>query len=138
MSKGDSSFMGKKSSSGSIHLRLKQGSKLSPDEAKSRLLEFIRGGHSVEDATAMVGKSAKTLYYYTTSDPEFKREYDLIRALRARDGNVSPEDRAMSFRDFRKEFMKSETFAHQQNIIDLIENKTPSWLHPSMLFEKGI
>jgi hypothetical protein len=47
-------------------------------------------------------------------------------------------DKAMTFRDFRKEFMKSETFAHQQNIIDLIENKTPSWLHPSMLFEQGV
>jgi len=138
MSKGDSSFMEKKSSSGSIHLRLKKGSKLPPDEAKSRLLEFIRDGHSVEDATAMVGKSSKTLYYYTTSDPEFKREYDLIRALKARDGNVSAEDRAMSFRDFRKEFMKSETFGHQQNVIDLIENHKPGWVHPSMLFEEGI
>ncbi len=34
--------------------------------------------------------------------------------------------------------MKSETFAHQQNVIDLIENKDPSWLHPSMLFEPGV
>ena len=122
----------------SLHLRLREGAKLPPDEAKRRLLEFIGKGFSVDEATAMVGKSAKTLYYYTNSDPEFKREYDLIRALKARDGNVSAEDRAMSFRDFRKEFMKSETFGHQQNVIDLIENHKPGWVHPSMLFEEGI
>jgi hypothetical protein len=122
----------------SLHLRLAAGKTLDSTESKSRLLEMIAKGFSVEDACKAVGKSSKTFYYYTKSDPDFDREVKLVRALKARGGQISDEDRAMSFRDFRKEFMKSETFAHQQNIIDLIEDKSPSWLHPSMLFEQGI
>ena len=121
----------------SLHLRLAAGKTLDSNESKARLLEMIAKGFSVEDACKAVGKSSKTFYYYTKSDPDFDREVKLIRALKARGGQVSDEDKAMSFRDFRKEFMKSETFAHQQNVIDLIENRDPSWLHPSMLFEKG-
>ena len=121
----------------SLHLRLKPGAKLNASDAKSRLLELIQAGFSVEDACHAVGKSSKTFYYYTESDPDFKKQVQLVRALKARNGNISDEDKAMTFRDFRKEFMKSETFAHQQNVIDLIENRNPSWLHPSMLFEKG-
>lgn len=121
----------------SLHLRLAAGKSLDSDEAKKRLLEMIAKGFSVEDACKAVGKSSKTFYYYTKSDPDFDREVKLVRALKARAGVVSAEDKNMSFRDFRKEFMKSETFAHQQNVIDLIESREPSWLHPSMLFEKG-
>lgn len=121
----------------SLHLRLQPGKKLKADDAKARLLELIQSGLSVAEACAAVGKGSKTFYYYTESDPDFKKQVQLIRALKTRDGHVSDEDKAMSFRDFRKEFMKSETFSHQQNIIDLIENRDPSWLHSSMLFEKG-
>ena len=119
----------------SLHLRLAAGKTLDSNESKSRLLEMIAKGFSVEDACKAVGKSSKTFYYYTKSDPDFDREVKLVRALKARGGQISDADKAMTFKDFRKEFMKSETFAHQQNVIDLIEDKSPSWLHPSMLFE---
>ena len=121
----------------SLHLRLAAGKTLDSNESKSRLLEMIAKGFSVEDACKAVGKSSKTFYYYTKSDPDFDREVKLVRALKARGGQISDADKAMTFRDFRKEFMKSETFAHQQNVIDLIENRPPSWLHPSMMYEKG-
>ena len=122
----------------SLHLRLAAGKSLDSDEAKKRLLEMIAKGFSVEDACKAVGKSSKTFYYYTKSDPDFEKEVKLVRALKARNGVVSDDDKKMSFRDFRREFMKSETFAHQQNVIDLIENRDPNWLHPSMLFEPGV
>ena len=122
----------------SLHLRLAAGKTLDSTESKSRLLEMIAKGFSVEDACKAVGKSSKTFYYYTKSDPDFDREVKLVRALKARGGQISDADKAMTFKDFRKEFMKSETFAHQQNVIDLIEDKSPSWLHPSMLFEQGV
>ena len=121
----------------SLHLRLAAGKTLDSNESKSRLLEMIAKGFSVEDACKAVGKSSKTFYYYTKSDPDFDREVKLVRALKARGGQISDADKAMTFKDFRKEFMKSETFAHQQNVIDLIENRDPSWLHPSMMYEKG-
>ena len=121
----------------SLHLRLAPGKKLDSDESKSRLLELIGDGFSVEDACKAVNKSRKTFYYYCKSDPDFDKQVKLVRAIKARDGHISDEDKNMSFRQFRKEFMKSETFSHQQNVIDLIENREPSWLHSSMLYEKG-
>jgi hypothetical protein len=66
----------------SLHLRLAAGKTLDSTESKSRLLEMIAKGFSVEDACKAVGKSSKTFYYYTKSDPDFDREVKLVRALK--------------------------------------------------------
>jgi hypothetical protein len=47
----------------SLHLRLAAGKTLDSTESKSRLLEMIAKGFSVEDACKAVGKSSKTFYY---------------------------------------------------------------------------
>ena len=44
----------------SLHLRLAAGKTLDSNESKSRLLEMIAKGFSVEDACKAVGKSSKT------------------------------------------------------------------------------
>lgn len=111
---------------------------MSADDAKERILELLQDGFSVADSCASVNKSEKTYYYYIQSDPEFSRRVKLIRAVQARKGHVAAEDKEISFRDFRKAFLNSETFDHQMNVIDLIENRTPGWLHESMIFEQGI
>lgn len=118
--------------------RLPKGQTLPPDEAKKRILEFLEDGFSVLDACAAVGKSEKTYYYYISSDPEFNNAVKLLRAVQARKGHVAPEDKAISFQEFREKYLNSKTFAHQMNVIDLIENREPTWLHDSMTYEKGI
>ena len=45
----------------SLHLRLAPGKKLDSDESKSRLLELIGDGFSVEDACKAVNKSRKKI-----------------------------------------------------------------------------
>lgn len=119
-------------------LRVPKGQTVSAKEAKSRLLELLEDGFSVADACSAVGKSEKTYYYYLQSDPEFDRAIKLLRAVQARKGNVAPEDKAISFADFRDQFLNSKTFAHQQNVIDLIENREPNWLHDAMIWEQGL
>jgi hypothetical protein len=37
-----------------------------------------------------------------------------------------------------RRYLHSQTFAHQQNLIDVIEGREPSWLHPSMKYEPGL
>lgn len=107
-------------------------------EAKRRLLELFEDGFSVADACAAVKKSEKTYYYYLSSDPEFNNAVKLLRAVQARKGHVTQEDKDVSFADFRAKFLNSKTFEHQQNVIDLIENRSPSWLHESMVYEPGL
>jgi hypothetical protein len=83
-------------------LRLAPGKKLSASESKKRLLEFIQDGLSVEEACSLVGKTSKTFYYYTKSDPDFARDLKLIRALKSRKGEIAVEDKEISFEDFRE------------------------------------
>jgi hypothetical protein len=122
----------------SLHLRLGEDQTLTATEAKKRLLEFIKDGLSVEDACRLTNKSTKTFYYYTKSDPDFNKELKLIRALQSRKGQISTEDKEISFEDFRQKYLNQQTFPHQRNMIDMIESSRPSWLHDSMVFEKGL
>ncbi len=122
----------------SLHLRLGEDQTLTATEAKKRLLEFIKDGLSVEDACRLTNKSSKTFYYYTKSDPDFNKELKLIRALQSRKGQISTEDKEISFEDFREKYLNQQTFPHQRNMIDMIESSRPSWLHDSMIFEKGL
>jgi hypothetical protein len=119
-------------------MRVPKGQSLPPKEAKERILKLLEDGFSVLDACAAVGKSEKTYYYYTGNDPEFNNAVRLLRAVQARKGHVAQEDKDISFRDFRKTYLNSETFDHQMNVIDLIENREPSWVHENMTYEKGI
>jgi hypothetical protein len=111
---------------------------MSADDAKERILQLLQDGFSVKDACASVNKAEKTYYYYLSSDPEFDRAVKLMRAVQQRKGHISDEDKNISFKEFRKQYLHSETFDHQMNVVDLIENRDPSWLHENMTYEKGI
>mgnify|MGYP006269570487 CR=1 FL=1 len=112
--------------------------KLSADDAKERILQLLQDGFSVADACASVNKAEKTYYYYLSSDPEFDRAVKLIRAVQQRKGHVAEEDKSISFEEFRRKYLNSDTFPHQLNVIDLIENRDPSWVHEAMTYEQGI
>ena len=111
---------------------------MTADAAKERILQLLQDGFSVKDACASVNKSEKTYYYYISSDPEFDRAVKLLRAVQQRKGHISDEDKEISFEDFRMKYLNSATFAHQLNVIDLIENRDPLWLHENMTYEPGI
>jgi len=121
-----------------VALRVPKDQSVSSTEAKKRLVGLIEDGFSVADACRAVGKSEKTYYYYLQSDPEFDRAIKLMRAVQARKGRVDQADKDISFEEFRKQFLNSQTFAHQMNVIDLIENREPSWLHEGMTYEPGV
>lgn len=112
------------------------GQKIDADRAKQMLLGLIADGYSVPDACAVVHKSEKSFYYYTRSDPQFKAAVDLIRARQEHKGTVLDENQDLDFTTFRERFLHSKTFPHQQNMIDLLMGRDPSWLHPNMTYEK--
>ena len=111
---------------------------LSAPEAKKRLIALINDGVTTEDACRAVGKSIKSYEYYRSSDPQFKEAIDLARTIKKRMGVVADEDKNISFEDFRSKYLNSQTFDHQRNVVDLLEDKDPTWLHGAMTYEPGM
>jgi hypothetical protein len=113
------------------------GDKQSAELAKKVILECIAEGMTVEQACATAGKSIKTYEYYRRSDTKFKSLSDRTR-LGAVNKNFSEQEVAdLDFVTWRERFLKTQTFAHQKNLIDVIEGRDPGWFHPSMRFERG-
>lgn len=107
-------------------------------KTKERLLRYVADGITVEEALKRVGKSMKTWEYYRSSDKDFAAKVDAIRAARHTGSRLTDTANvALSFAEFRDQFLGMKTFPHQQNIIDLIEGRQPSWLHQSMIYEPG-
>ena len=117
-------------------MKTPRGEKVPPAKAKELVLELLAQGFTVAEAMQVVKKSEETFYYYTKSDANFKRAVELIRARRDVSFGEDSAERRLGFTEFRERFLHSRTFPHQQNMIDLLEGNDPSWLHPSMLFER--
>ena len=110
----------------------------SSDIAKRIILSGVAEGLTIEAATAAAGKSYKTYEYYRRTDKVFCDKMDRTR-LGLKDKNFASSDvHDLTFAEFRQRYLHSQTFAHQQNLIDVIEGREPSWLHPSMKYEPGL
>jgi hypothetical protein len=106
----------------------------SSDIAKRVILSGVAEGLTIEAATAAAGKS----YNYRRTDKNFCDKIDRTR-LGLKDKNYASSDvHDLTFAEFRSRYLHSQTFAHQQNLIDVIEGREPSWLHPSMKYEPGL
>ena len=110
----------------------------SADIAKRIILTAVAEGMTVEAATASAGKSIKTYEYYRRTDKIFSDKVDRTRLGLKDKAFASGDVHDITFAEFRQRFLHSRTFAHQQNIVDVIEGREPGWLHPSMKFEKGV
>ena len=110
----------------------------SADIAKRVILRCVGESLTIEQACASAGKSMKTYEYYRRTDKDFADKIDRTRLGLKDKTFVSGDVHDLSFADFRQRFLHQKTFAHQQNLVDVIEGREPSWLHPSMKYEKGI
>ena len=108
------------------------------DIAKRVILSAIAEGMTVEQAVASAGKSYKSYEYYRRTDPSFKDKVDRTRLGLRGASFIEKTLDDLTFAQFRERFLRSKTFSHQQNLIDVIEGRDPSWLHPSMKYEKGL
>ena len=110
----------------------------SADIAKRIILTAVAEGMTIEQACASAGKSIKTYEYYRRTDKVFSDKVDRTR-LGLKDKSFASGDvHDINFAEFRERFLHSKTFAHQQNIVDVIEGREPGWLHPSMKYEPGV
>jgi len=110
----------------------------SSDIAKRLILSGVAEGLTIEAATAAAGKSYKTYEYYRRTDKVFCDKMDRTR-LGLKDKNFASSDvHDLTFAEFRQRYLHSQTFPHQQNLIDVIEGRPPGWLHPNMKYEPGL
>jgi hypothetical protein len=110
----------------------------SADIAKRIILGCVAEGMTIEQACASAGKSIKTYEYYRRTDKVFTDKVDRTR-LGLKDKSFTNSDvHDITFAEFRQKFLHSQTFPHQQNLVDMIEGREPGWMHPSMKYEPGL
>ena len=114
----------------------------SPEELKATKLELLRivqsQGISVAAALKIVDRTRSTYERWRKEDAEFAGAIDRIRTMRKLNPSVE-ESRGekMPFPEFSEKYLGAQVFPHMQNVVDMIEGRDPSWLHPAMAFERG-
>lgn len=108
-------------------------------EDKAKVLAHVETGIEVRAAIAMVGRKPDVLKKWLT-DPHFAKDLEIARTKGSDLMKVtlgSENGKNIDFATFSKEFLGNEVFPHQQDWIDVLEGREPSWLHPAMSYEKG-
>ncbi|HET6917801.1 MAG TPA: hypothetical protein VFH56_17070 [Acidimicrobiales bacterium] len=104
--------------------------------AKDRFIELVQDGMNINPALDKVGRSRKTYEEWRRKDAAFAARVDQARQLRQIDHEVVRGER-LGFADFRKKYLKTETFWHQQQWIDILEGREPRQLHEAQTYSPG-
>jgi hypothetical protein len=108
-------------------------------ESKAKVLALVSEGHSPHKAMEMCGKKPDTVRIWMLRDKNFaaaladakeEAKSNSIKAL-----GINKDD--ITFPDFSEIFLSQKAFPHHLDWIDLLEGREPSWLHPSMKYDKG-
>ena len=114
------------------HTRLRQ------IEDQRKFISFLKQGIDMDSALAAVGKK-KTALRSWLLDGEFAAQVEEASAFGsdAIAASLGENKHNIDFATFSREFLNTEVFPHQQNWIDVLEGRTPTWQHPSMTYEQG-
>ena len=114
------------------HTRLRQ------IEDQRKFISFLKQGIDMDSALAAVGKK-KTALRSWLLDGEFAAQVEEASNFGsdAIAASLGENKHKIDFATFSREFLNTEVFPHQQNWIDVLEGRDPTWQHPSMTFEPG-
>ena len=114
------------------HTRLRQ------IEDQRKFISFLKQGIDTDSALAAVGKK-KTALRSWLLDGEFAAQVEeaINFGSNAIAASLGENKHKIDFATFSREFLNTEVFPHQQNWIDVLEGRDPTWQHPSMTFEPG-
>lgn len=123
------------SSNGSIKsIHSKKNNKASEVEKfKSRILEAVSNGVSVEKAAIGQGKTYETVRYHCSKDPGFKRKLDEARGV-AKNVDIKP---VPEFPEFCEQYLGMRLYEHQLQWYDVLEGREPRNIHDSMTYVRG-
>jgi len=115
--------------------------KFTPEQAKAAFLDWISRGYNIQAACDRVGRSRKTYEYWRKNDPEFLRAADVVMSTRKVDTSTREEKRvagrSMGFTAWREKYLRTQTYWHQLQWIDMLEGREPRDLHPAQVYEPG-
>lgn len=106
---------------------------------KDHVVELIGKGASVKDACLQVNRSVKTYENWRADDKEFATRIDQARGhhKRAKATGSDPEVYNLTFAQWRKRYLKRDTYRHQQLWIDVLEGKEPDLWHDGIIYKKA-
>jgi len=112
------------------HTRLRQ------IEDQRKFISFLKQGIDMDSALAAVGKK-KTALRSWLLDGEFAAQVEEASNFGsdAIAASLGENKHKIDFATFSREFLNTEVFPHQQNWIDVLEGRDPTWQHPSMIYE---
>lgn len=115
------------------------GKKFTPEQAKAAFIEALSAGYNRDAALERAERSVKAYEYWRKNDAAFRAKVDSVMATRKvgtgdRDANRAAA-REMGFAGWREKYLGVPVFPHQQQWIDVLENRPPTDLHPAQTYE---
>lgn len=110
------------------------------EEKKRNLILRVSSGLGVPEACGILDVKPDVLKKWLGEDRRFAADLEQAKSdgAAAIMAALGPNgDKRIDYATFSKEFLGMEVFPHQQNWIDVLEGRDPSWLHPSMKYEAG-
>jgi len=107
-------------------------------EDQKKFISLLKQGIDQDSALAAVGKKKTSLRTWLQNG-EFAAQVEEAINFGAENLSAAISDGKFNidFATFSQEFLNTKVFPHQQNWIDVLEGKDPSWLDESMTFEPG-
>lgn len=103
---------------------------LDRDEAKKLFLKRIAKGETIATVLLAVGRDRSTYDRWRAQDPHFRQAVDDARNTRIAQEEVGVSevglDKSIDFATWRKEYLGYETYAHQQQWVDVLEGRDPT------------
>ena len=122
------------------------GARITPEQravAKAKLLELRLSGLSVAACAEQAGFRPRTIELWKQQDPQFREDWQNAGiAVRKHGKNAAAVTAAfeasrpkLTFAQFREKYLGMRTFPHQQNMIDVVEGRPPSWLPEGIVYQ---
>jgi hypothetical protein len=110
--------------------------RVSAEEARRELIDLVRQGRTITDALKVIGRSRSWYDAQRREAEGFATVIDAAR-LRLSDDVTAARRSDMGFSEFSEKYLGAKVWPHMQNVVDLLEGREPSWIHPEMIYEPG-
>ena len=104
-------------------------------ELREQLVDLLRQQYTIKNALAVVGRSYSWYEHQRRSDKEWAALVDAVRGSTKDLGLRSVE--VPDYPQFSAQYLNLAVHPHTQNIVDVLQGREPSWMHPSMTYEPG-
>lgn len=114
-----------------------KANKFTPEAAKANLILHVQEGMTIEAALEKVGRVRSTYDRWRSTDKDFALKVDQARTLAGIKRDPDQKAEKIGFAEWRRKYLKTETFWHQYQWLDILEGREPRDLHPAQQYHPG-